>query len=64
MSAPDKPGWLRKANRPFSELGSDPGLCHTHQNGECLSPACAPGPEGTCRQRWRRERSQGVRNDS
>lgn len=56
MSAPDKPGLLRKANTPFSEPGSDLGLCHTHQNGECLSPTSAPGPEGTCNQQWRRVR--------
>ncbi len=47
MSVPGKPGWLHKVNKPFAEPGSVPGRCHTHQNAECLPPACAPGPEET-----------------
>lgn len=52
-SAPGKPGWLHKVNKLFSETGSDPGQCHTHQTEECLPPACALDPEETCAQQRR-----------
>lgn len=55
MSAPGKPGWWHRVNKPFAETGSGPGRCRTHRNGECLLPACAPDPEEIYRQQARRD---------
>lgn len=55
MSAPGKPGWWHRVNKPFAEMGSGPGRCRTHRNGECLLPACAPDPEEIYRQQARRD---------
>lgn len=64
MSAPGKPGWLHKANKPSAEPDNVLGRCRTRRNAECPPPACAPGPGETYSQPVSRRYAQRRRHDN